>query len=109
MASVSSNDTQSKTRNDIQCNSSLDSARTNGQTCSQAHSADLDSQNEIPMNLLPAGNYHCMHFSIYRLTFSYSLTMIHLFACVTSFALRREMKTKEKMRVTSMASCLSCQ
>lgn len=52
MSSATSDDPNDAVGNYILIDDSLNMAHVNAQSTSQAH----DSQNEIPMNLLPAGN-----------------------------------------------------
>jgi hypothetical protein len=53
MSSATSDDPTNAAGNYILIDHSLNMAHVNAQNTSQAH----DSQNEIPMNLLPAGNF----------------------------------------------------
>lgn len=53
MSSATSDDPNDAVGNYILIDDSLNMAHVNAQSTSQAH----DSQNEIPMNLLPAGNW----------------------------------------------------
>ncbi len=56
----SANGTKKSTSNDLLINNLSDMAQINAHKASnnsQNHTADLDLSNEIPMNLLPAGNW----------------------------------------------------
>ncbi len=59
MSSASQNRTKNSTSNDLLINNLSDMAQIDAHKASnnsQNHTADLDLNNEIPMNLLPAGN-----------------------------------------------------